>query len=249
MKQLAGKVAIVTGGARGIGAATVRHFVAQGAIVFIADVLRNEGKELERELCGATVFVEHDVRSQKSWDAVLKVVTERGLSLTTLVNNAGVVRFGTATQECSEEDYRDVIDINQLGVFLGMRNVVPAMRAAGGGSIVNVSSVAGLVGSPGLLPYVASKWAVTGMTKAAALDLGQFGIRVNSVHPGVIDTPIYHDLPTEIWTATEAATTGLASGRPATADEIAKMIAFVASDAASYSTGSAFTADGGWTAA
>ena len=249
MKQLADKVAIVTGGARGIGAATVRHFVSQGALVIITDILRDEGHELQQELCGATLFVEHDVRSQKSWNNVLHVVKERGLSLTTLVNNAGVVRFGTATHECSEEDYRNVIDINQVGVFLGMRSVVPAMRAAGGGSIVNVSSVAGLVGSPGLLPYVASKWAVTGMTKAAALDLGQFGIRVNSVHPGVVDTPIYRDVPSEIWDETEAATRALASGRAATADEIAKMIAFVASDAASYSTGSAFTADGGWTAA
>lgn len=249
MKRFDGKVAIVTGAARGIGAATARLLASDGAQVVLTDVLADEGQALADDLGPSAHFMMHDVRLERDWEDVTAAAVQRFGSLSILVNNAGIVKFGTATHECSEADYRQVIDVNQIGVFLGMRTVVGPMTRSGGGSIVNVSSAAGLVGSPGLLPYVASKWAVTGMTKAAAIDLGPFGIRVNSVHPGVIDTTIYSGLPGEIWTETEKATRTLPIGRAAQASEIAEMIAFVASDAASFSSGAAFTADGGWTAA
>lgn len=248
MKRFDGKVAVVTGGARGIGAETVRKFVDGGGLVAICDIMVEEGRELERELCGATIFIEHDVRSQKSWDRVVATTKERFGSLSILVNNAGIVRYGAATQDCSERDYRDVIEVNQIGVFLGMRSVVPQMTAAGGGSIVNVSSVAGLVGLPGLLPYVASKFAVTGMTKAAAHDLAPLGIRVHSVHPGAVDTPLFAAAPGNIHAEMISAARGTPSGRMAKPDEIADMIAFIASDACRFSTGAEFVADGGWTA-
>lgn len=247
MGRLAGKVALITGAARGQGAAAARRFVAEGAKVVIADILDTDGKQLADELGDAAVFQHLDVTDEGEWEhAVQRAVTEFG-SLTVLVNNAGILHF-SALADTTLTDYERVIRVNQIGTFLGLRSVVRPMREAGGGSIVNVSSVEGLAGMPFLVAYTASKFAIRGMTKVAALELGQDGIRVNSVHPGMIDTHMVadalggHELDTS-WVQKK-----IPLGRVGEAREIADLVLFLASDESSYSTGSEFVADGGATA-
>lgn len=247
MGRLAGKVALITGAARGQGAAAARRFVAEGAKVVIADILDTDGKQLADELGDAAVFQHLDVTDEGEWKhAVQRAVTEFG-SLTVLVNNAGILHF-SALADTTLTDYERVIRVNQIGTFLGLRSVVRPMREAGGGSIVNVSSVEGLAGMPFLVAYTASKFAIRGMTKVAALELGQDGIRVNSVHPGMIDTHMVadalggHELDTS-WVQKK-----IPLGRVGEAREIADLVLFLASDESSYSTGSEFVADGGATA-
>lgn len=247
MGRLAGKVALITGAARGQGAAAARRFVAEGAKVVIADILDTDGKQLADELGDAAVFQHLDVTDEGEWEhAVQRAVTEFG-SLTVLVNNAGILHF-SALADTTLTDYERVIRVNQIGTFLGLRSVVRPMREAGGGSIVNVSSVEGLAGMPFLVAYTASKFAIRGMTKVAALELGQDGIRVNSVHPGMIDTHMVadalggHELDTS-WVQKK-----IPLGRVGEPREIADLVLFLASDESSYSTGSEFVADGGATA-
>lgn len=231
------RTAIVTGGARGIGAATVRQIVAEGGNVVIGDVLDVEGKELSEELGDRTHFVHLDVTLPEAWEAAVATTTETYGPIHILVNNAGVLAQGPIA-DGSPDEFRRVIDINLTGVYLGMRAVVPSMREAGGGSIVNLSSTAGLQGYAYLGAYVASKWGVRGLTKAAALELGPTGIRVNSVHPGPIETPMTAGIDAEV-----AASQPI--GRFGQPEEISRLICFLASDDASYSTGSEFVADGG----
>lgn len=247
MGRLAGKVALITGAARGQGAAAARRFVAEGAKVVIADILDTDGKQLADELGDAAVYQRLDVTDEVDWErAVQRTLAEFG-SLTVLVNNAGVLHF-SPLKDTTLADYERVIRVNQIGTFLGLRSVVEPMREAGGGSIVNVSSVEGLAGMPFLVAYTASKFAIRGMTKVAALELGQDGIRVNSVHPGMIDTRMVtdalggHELDTS-WVRKK-----IPLGRVGRADEIADLVVFLASDESSYSTGSEFVADGGATA-
>jgi 3alpha(or 20beta)-hydroxysteroid dehydrogenase len=239
--KLDGKVALITGAARGQGAATARRFVAEGASVIITDVLDDEGKTLADEL-GAQ-FRHLDVSKEDEWAAAIAAFDP----ITVLVNNAGILHFSPLA-DTSLADYERVIRVNQIGTFLGMRAVVPGMIAAGGGSIINTSSIEGLAAAPLLVAYTASKFAIRGMTKAAALELGGKGIRVNSVHPGLIDTQM---LPTALG-GIEVDLTRLAKrvalGRPGQADEVANLITFLASDESSYCTGSEFAADGGATA-
>lgn len=241
MGRLAGKTALITGGARGQGAATARRFVAEGARVIIADVLDDEGKQLAGEL-GAD-YRHLDVSEEDDWASALDATGPA----TVLVNNAGILHFSPLA-ETSLADYERVIRVNQVGTFLGMRAVVPGMVAAGGGSIVNTSSIEGLAAAPLLVAYTASKFAIRGMTKAAALELGPSGIRVNSVHPGMIDTQM---LPTALGGITvDLSRIGrkLALRRVGQAEEIADLTVFLASDESSYCTGAEFVADGGATA-
>jgi 3alpha(or 20beta)-hydroxysteroid dehydrogenase len=189
MSRLEEEVAIVTGGARGLGEAITRRMVAEGARVVIADVLEEEGARLVEELGDRVRFEWLDVRDADRWQAVVAAAEQDFGRVTVLVNNAGVVEFA-ALLDTTEESFRRVVDINQVGVFLGLRAVAPSMRAAGRGAVVNMSSAAGMQGYAGIVYYVASKWAVRGMTKAAALELAPWGIRVNSVHPGTTRSPM-----------------------------------------------------------
>ncbi len=188
MGRLDGKVAIVTGAARGQGAAIARRFVEEGARVLLTDVLSEEGELTAKSLGEAARFVGHDVTNASEWGQAVTAAGELG-PLSVLVNNAGIFAF-TPLASVTTAEYLRIVQVNQLGVFLGMQAVAPAMTAGGGGSIINTSSTAGLKGTAGTIAYSASKWAVRGMTKVAALELAPHGIRVNSVHPGVVDTPM-----------------------------------------------------------
>ena len=240
MNRLAGKVALITGAARGQGAAAARAFVAEGATVVLADVLDDEGKALADEL-GAD-YRHLDVSEEDDWATVVAETR-----FTVLVNNAGILHFAALT-DTTLADYERVVRVNQIGCFLGMRAVVPGMIAAGGGSIVNTSSIEGLAAAPLLVAYTASKFAIRGMTKAAAMELGGKGIRVNSVHPGMIETQM---LPTALGGVSVDLTRigrKVPLRRVGRAEEIANLVVFLASDESSYCTGSEFVADGGATA-
>jgi 3alpha(or 20beta)-hydroxysteroid dehydrogenase len=241
MGRVDGRVAIVTGGARGLGAAQARLLADEGASVVVTDVLAERGRALADEIGGRARFVDHDVTDPAGWSDVVRAAEEAFGPVSVLVNNAGILHE-EPLESLDEADYRRVVEVNQVGVFLGMRAVLPSMRRAGGGSIVNISSVAGIVGFPGFLGYVASKWAIRGMTKAAALELAGDGIRVNSVHPGVIDTEMTKGL-----SAADAAVAAQPIPRKGRPEEIARLVCFLASDESSFSTGSEFVADGGLT--
>src|SRR5215475_13012426 len=188
MGRLDGKVALITGGARGMGKSHVRHFIAEGARVVFGDVLDEPGRAVATKLDPATCrYVHHDVTSESDWAAAVATATETFGRLDVLVNNAGVLAFGSIS-EMPLTEFRRIIEINAVGCWLGMKSAIEPMKAAGGGSIVNISSIEGLTGAADCSAYSASKFAVRGMTKAAAQELGQFGIRVNSVHPGAILT-------------------------------------------------------------
>ena len=189
MGRLDGKVAIVTGASRGQGEAEARLFAAEGARVLVADVLDEEGEKVAADIGDAAAFTHLDVTDEGQWTAAVAMAEDRFGPVTVLVNNAGVLHF-QALHKTEADDFDRVMRINVRGVFLGMKAVTPSMTRAGGGSIVNISSTAGLQGLPFLGAYVASKWAVRGLSKTAAIDLGPKGIRVNSVHPGGIDTPM-----------------------------------------------------------
>ncbi len=242
-QRLAGKVALITGGAGGQGAAEARRFVQEGAQVIIADIVDDACAELAESLGAAALAVHLDVVSEEQWEAVIKQTLAHFGRLDILVNNAGIVRIGLL-EHMSLEDFKLVTEVNQTGVFLGMRAAVPAMRAAGGGSIINISSTGGLEGVEGVIGYVGSKWAVRGMTKSAAMELGRYGIRVNSVHPGGVDTPMING-PEFDGVDKDAAYASLPISRVGQPEEIANLVLFLASDESSYSTGAEFTADGG----
>ena len=234
--RLAGKVALITGGARGQGAAEAKLFMEQGATVVITDVLTEEGERTAGEL--GCDFLEHDVSSEDRWAEVVAEVTSRHKQLDVLVNNAGIL-FAGRMVNTRTEDWDRVIAINQTGVFFGMRAAAPAMIEGGGGAIVNISSVAGLEGVFGSMAYTASKFAVRGMTKVAAKELGPSGIRVNSVHPGIIDTDMTTDFPKERMLR------AVPIGREADPSEVANLVLFLACDESSYCTGQEFVVDGG----
>jgi 3alpha(or 20beta)-hydroxysteroid dehydrogenase len=241
MGRLDGKVAIITGGARGQGAAEGRLFAAEGARVVLADVLDDEGRATAEEIGDAARYVHLDVTDEAQWHAAVEAAEAAFGPVTVLVNNAGILHF-QALDRTTLEDFDRVLRVNVHGVFLGMKTVTPSMVRAGGGSIVNISSTAGLQGLPRFGAYVASKWAVRGLTKTAAIDLGVKGIRVNSVHPGGIDTPMI------------AGTSGdapfykrLPVPRMGSADEAARAVLFLASDDASYISGAELAVDGGAT--
>lgn len=246
--RLAGKVALITGGARGQGECEARRFVAEGARVVVGDVLDDEGKTLCEELNQpehVATYVHLDVRNAHEWDEAVATACRDFGGLDVLVNNAGVLSM-PGVEAMTEEEWDRVTGINQKGVWLGMRQAVPAMRDRGRGSIINISSIYGLVGSPGSVAYHASKGAVRLMTKAAALEYAGEGIRVNSVHPGIIATPMLEGLSVEQRKALDTVTP---LGREGAPEEIANVVLFLASDEASFVTGAEIVADGGYTAA
>ncbi len=241
-ERLIDKVAIITGGARGMGAAQAALFVAEGAIVVVADILDEEGAALVERLGDAASYVHLDVSDVEAWKAVVAgVVAERG-RLDVLVNNAGVYR-----RALIEDTTLDLLDfhykINQLGVFLGLQTAFPAMRDSGGGSIINVSSISGLGASvSGHAAYGTTKWAVRGMTKYAAREFGSSNVRVNSTHPGFIDTTMLLENSAE---TNDNIPTLTPQGRRGTVEELAEATLFLASDQSSYVNGAELTVDGG----
>ncbi|WP_067544769.1 SDR family NAD(P)-dependent oxidoreductase [Nocardia crassostreae] len=241
MGRVTGKNVIVTGGARGMGAAFARKLAAEGATVVITDVLVEAGAALAAELGTNALFLPLDVTSETAWNEVVVRAEETFGPVSGLVNNAGIVHVDPI-EKLSEGDYRKVIDVNQVGVFLGMKAVVGSMCRAGVGSIVNISSTGGIIGYSNILGYVASKWAVRGMSKTAAQEFAPDNIRVNSVHPGIVATEM---VASSDRSANIAAHQPIA--RPGTPEELANLVLFLISDESSYSTGSEFIADGGFT--
>ena len=236
-----GKVIVVTGGARGMGAAHARAFAAEGGRVVIGDVLDDDGETLAKEIGDAARYRHLDVSSENSWSEFM-AAAERDLGpVSVLVNNAGI-GGGGPVETMTLDAWRSVLAVNLDGVFLGTRAAIASMRRGGGGSIVNISSWAGLAGTPFSSSYTASKFAVRGFTKAVAMEVAGYGIRVNSVHPGYIRTPILGPL------ADEVATGKVALKRMGRPDEVARTVLFIASDDASYTTGAEFSVDGGWAA-
>ena len=242
MNRLTGKIVLISGGARGQGAAEARLFVAEGAKVVIGDVLEAEGQRLAAELGDAAVFVRQDVTREDDWKAAIDAAAALG-GLHGLVNNAGIYQPKTL-METDTALFERHMRVNQLGCFLGMQAVVPLMERSGGGSIVNVSSVAGLRGSPGAIAYSATKWALRGMTKAAAVDLAPRGIRVNSIHPGPIDTEMLNVRTPE---QNQRRLQAVPMKRMGTAEEVANLVLFLLSDESGYITGAEVAIDGGAT--
>ncbi|WTW97913.1 glucose 1-dehydrogenase [Streptomycetaceae bacterium NBC_01309] len=251
MGKLDGRVILISGAARGQGEAEARLFVAEGARVILGDVLDTEGKAVAADLGDAARYLHLDVTSEADWTAAVSEATAAFGKLDGLINNAGILRFGPIV-DTSLADYLQIVQVNQVGVFLGMKAVIPALTAAGGGTIVNTSSTNGLQGVAGTIGYTATKFAVRGMTKAAALELGPAGIRVNSIHPGGIDTPMVRPENVEGLVADETSSAdiyaALPLGRVGQPEEVAKLALFLTSDDSSYSTGSEFLIDGGMTA-
>lgn len=219
-----------------MGAAHARALVAEGAAVVIGDILDDEGKALADELGESARYVHLDVTEAEQWDAAVAVAVDAFGRLTALVNNAGIVALGQIGK-FDMAKWQKVIDVNLTGTFLGMQAVVEQMKAAGEGSIINVSSIEGLRGAPMVHPYVASKWAVRGLAKSAAIELGPKNIRVNSIHPGFIRTPMTKHFPDDMVTAPLR--------RPGTSEEVASFVVFLVSDESSFSTGAEFVMDGG----
>ena len=242
MGRLSGKVAIITGGARGMGASHARKFVSEGAKVVITDILEADGQAFARELGEQALFVKHDVTSEEGWNRVVEEAEKAFGPVNVLVNNAGM-GIPKSIEEMAEAEYRKVIDINQVGVFLGMKSVLKSMKKAQGGSIINISSLSGFAGSRDQVAYDASKFAVRGMTKTAAVEFSDYGIRVNSVHPGIVETPLLQtEGAEEIIKELEK---GIPLKRIAKPADVSNLILYLASDDSSYSTGSEFTVDGG----
>lgn len=219
-----------------MGASHAKMLVDEGAKVVIGDILDEKGEALAAELGDSARYVHLDVTEAEQWDAAVTTAVDTYGSLTALVNNAGIVALGKIGK-FDMAKWQKVIDVNLTGTFLGMQAVVEQLKAAGGGSIINVSSIEGLRGAPMVHPYVASKWAVRGLAKSAALELGPFNIRVNSVHPGFIRTPMTKHFPDDMVTAP--------LGRPGKSEEVSTFIVFLVSDESSFSTGSEFVMDGG----
>jgi 3alpha(or 20beta)-hydroxysteroid dehydrogenase len=246
VSSLAGKVVIVTGGARGMGAATVRRLRDEGATVVASDILDEDGKALADELGEGVTYVHHDVTDEAGWASIVENTEREFGKLDVLVNNAGILKFN-AIADTPIDELRLVLEVNLIGTFMGMKAAIPAMKRAGGGSIVNLSSTEGLGGTVFCGAYTASKFGVRGITKVAAIEYGADKIRVNSVHPGGIDTPMTRAVTDDEgrkYIAKHVA--GLK--RMGEADEVASVIVFLAGDGSSYCTGAEFVVDGGATA-
>ena len=243
MARLQDKVIIITGAAQGMGATHARLCIEAGAKVVLTDINAEKGQALAAELGSQALFIQHNVTSEDDWAQVIAATEAHFGTVNVLVNNAGITQ-SKSILETSLDDYRRILEINQVSVFLGMKAVIPSMQASKQGSIINISSINGLVG--GAIGYTDSKFAVRGMTKAAALECAPFGIRVNSVHPGVIATPMIMQGDTKA--AVEAFAKSIPLRRVAQPEEVSRLVLYLASDDSSYSTGSEFIVDGGLTA-
>jgi 3alpha(or 20beta)-hydroxysteroid dehydrogenase len=239
MARVADKVVLITGAAQGMGAAHAEALVAEGARVVIADILDDAGRSVAEKLGDAGTFVHLDVAEPALWDQAVAATVERFGRLDALVNNAGIVKVGPL-RGSSLSDWRRVLDVNLTGAYLGMRAVVEPMIAAGGGSIVNVSSVEGLAGSANLHSYVAAKFGLRGITKSAAVELARYNIRVNSIHPGLVHTPLSAGV-------TEEFMAPIPMRRGASPAEVSTFVVFLVSDESSYATAAEFVVDGGLT--
>jgi 3alpha(or 20beta)-hydroxysteroid dehydrogenase len=240
--RLAGKVAVITGAARGQGEAEARLFAAEGAQVVVTDVLADEVAAVASSIGAAAVAATHDVADEQAWAEVVALATGRFGGVDVLVNNAAIHRIRPLMEETSADLHR-ILDVNLVGAVLGMQAVVPALEARGGGSIVNISSLAAQSGFWGHGAYAAAKWGLRGVSRVAAVELGPLGIRVNSVYPGMIDTAM---LPSTGDPGTDAARTAhLPLGRVGLPDEVAETVLYLASDASSYVTGAEIVIDGG----
>lgn len=240
--RLDGKIALITGGARGQGAAEALLFASEGARVVITDILDDDGAQTAQH--DRISYLHHDVTQEDQWQAVVKDTLEDHGKIDILVNNAGIFR-SSPIAATDIDDYRQVIDINQTGVFLGLKHVGPVMADAGAGSIINISSIAGMRGGAGSIAYSASKWAVRGMTKVAMNEFAPSGVRVNSIHPGLIDTMMLQQLPAIESGALDQILRRIPAGRVAQADEVANLALFLASDESSYINGAELIIDGG----
>jgi len=239
MARVSGKVALISGGARGMGAAHARKLIDEGAKVVIGDLLDEVGAATAAELGENARFVHLDVTKPEDWDAAVAVAVSEFGGLDVLVNNAGIVNFAPI-EEYTLEQWNLIIAINLTGTFNGIKAAIPALKASGTGSIINISSTAGLKGVAGIPGYTAAKFAVRGLTKEVAIDLGRYNIRANSIHPGNIRTPMTDGL--------EVDQSLVPLGRMGLAEELSNMVLFLASDESSFSTGAEFVADGGETA-
>jgi len=239
MNRLDNKIAVVTGGAHGQGAAEAELFIAAGAQVVITDVDIEGGEATAQRLGASCQFMAHDVASEEAWVRVVGDVVDRYRRIDVLVNNAGIFRV-LGLEETPLAVWDELVAINQTGVFLGMRTVAPVMKEQRSGAIVNISSIAGLVASAQAHAYSATKWAIRGMSKSAAVELGPSGIRVNSVHPGFIDTQMLD----EFGSLRETLADKVPLGRMADATEVARLVLFLASDDAAYCSGHEFVVDG-----
>lgn len=242
MGRVQDKVIIVTGGANGMGETHVRLLASEGAKVVITDIDEKKGTQLAEEIGENAIFVKHDVSSESDWQNVVQEATEKFGPINVLVNNAGISPV-TSIETMSLEDYQNVVNINQISVFLGMKSVISSMKETEGGSIINISSINGLVA--GVVGYTDTKFAVRGMTKAAAKEFARYGIRVNSVHPGIIDTPMVQNSPA--YDQIVAYSKMVPLGRMSKPEEVSQMVLYLASDESSYSTGAEFVVDGGLT--
>lgn len=242
--RLDGKVALISGAARGMGECEARLFVREGAKVVLGDILEEQGRQVAKELGAAATFVRLDVTVESDWQRAVATAEQTYGELHILVNNAGIVRMAPL-DETSLEAWNEVINVNQTGVFLGMKHAIPAMRRAGGGSIINISSIAGLVGLSNIPAYQASKGAVRLLTKNAAVQYAQDKIRVNSVHPGRIETPMTTPLDAA---RREMVLSMTPLGRDGQPEEVAYGVLYLASDESSFVTGAELVIDGGFTA-
>jgi 3alpha(or 20beta)-hydroxysteroid dehydrogenase len=231
----------VTGGARGMGETHVRGLVREGAKVHFTDILEADGLALATELGATALFSSADVARAEDWKRVVRDTETAFGPVSILVNNAGIV-IRSPIEEMSEADYRKVMEVNQIGVFLGMQATIPSLRRAGGGSIINISSIAGMVGRPQTIAYAASKFAVRGMTKVAARELGADNIRVNSIHPGAVLTPMFESVDQSV---RDSLVGNVPLNRWARPEEVTELVIFLASDQSSYCSGAEFIVDGG----
>jgi 3alpha(or 20beta)-hydroxysteroid dehydrogenase len=239
--RLAGKVAVITGAAKGQGEAEARLFVAEGASVVLTDVLDERGQIVAKDLGDAARFLRHDISSEEDWAAVMATALETFGRVDVLVNNAAIHWLRTIEDE-TVADFRRMVDTNLVGTFLGIRSAIAPMRSSGGGSIVNISSAAGLVGYALHGTYGATKWGIRGLTRTAAIELGPDGIRVNSVHPGPIKTDM---LPDDRAGLGDRRWKSIPLRRAGDPSEVAELVLFLASDASSFTSGGEFTVDGG----
>lgn len=242
MKRLDDKVAVITGAAGGMGRTHSKRFIDEGAKVVVADLEETDGKDFAEELGDNAIFVELDVTDESSWKNLVEKTEAVFGSIDILVNNAGIVEAQTI-QDTNYEDYKNTIQINQDGVFLAMKHIYPSMKKTENGSIVNISSINGIIGAAGNSAYIASKFGVRGLTKAAAADFADDNIRVNSVHPGTIRTPMTEQ--DDLKEIVDAAIENTPMNRLAEPEEVTELVLYLASDGSTFSTGSEFIIDGG----